>query len=128
MTDYKVYFYTAAQSGYANKILEILKLEMNYESKLVEQTFHPARLITRDDKHKYNQSEQKTEHELEIMRQAERNIINQHGIQAVTSQMIEREMWKMNYTRKTLDDLAGGDDKIFVVVDDRDDVWLKENG
>lgn len=37
-------------------------------------------------------------------------------------------MWKMNYTRKTLDDLAGGDDKIFVVIDDRDDVWLKETG
>jgi hypothetical protein len=46
----------------------------------------------------------------------------------VTSQLIEREMWKMNYTRKTLDDLAGGDDKIFVVIDDRDDVWLKETG
>lgn len=42
--------------------------------------------------------------------------------------MIEREMWKMNYTRKTLDDLAGGDDKIFVVIDDRDDVWIKETG
>jgi hypothetical protein len=37
-------------------------------------------------------------------------------------------MWKMNYTRKTLDDLAGGDDKIFVVIDDRDDVWLKDTG
>ena len=34
----------------------------------------------------------------------------------------------MNYTRKTLDDLAGGDDKIFVVIDDRDDVWLKDTG
>ena len=62
------------------------------------------------------------------MRQAERNIISQSGFGAVTSQAIEREMWKMNYTRKTLDDLAGGDDKIFVVIDDRDDVWLKETG
>jgi len=34
----------------------------------------------------------------------------------------------MNYTRKTLDDLAGGDDKIFVVIDDREDVWLKDTG
>ena len=57
MTDYKIYFYTAAQSGYAKKILEILKLEMNFESKIVEQTFHPARLITRDDKHKYKHHE-----------------------------------------------------------------------
>jgi len=37
-------------------------------------------------------------------------------------------MWKMNYTRKTLDDLAGGDDKIFVVIDDREDVWVKDTG
>jgi hypothetical protein len=34
----------------------------------------------------------------------------------------------MNYTRKTLDDLAGGDDKIFVVIDDRDDVWSQQDG
>ena len=54
MNDYKIYFYTAAQSGYAKKILEILKLEMNSTSKLVDQTFNPSRLITRDDKHKYN--------------------------------------------------------------------------
>lgn len=49
-------------------------------------------------------------------------------MQAVTSTAIQREMWKMNYTRKTLDDLAGGDDKIFVVLDDRDDVWVKDTG
>ena len=54
MNNYKIYFYTAAQSGYAKKVLEILKLEMNSNSKLVDQTFNPSRLITRDDKHKYN--------------------------------------------------------------------------
>jgi TFIIF-interacting CTD phosphatase-like protein len=36
MNDYKVYFYTAAQSGYAKKILEILKLEMGPADKLVD--------------------------------------------------------------------------------------------
>ncbi len=40
--------------------------------------------------------------------------------------MLEREILKLNYTHKTLDALAGGDDKIFVILDDRDDVWLKE--
>lgn len=79
MTNYKIYFYTAAQSGYAKKILEILKLEMNSSSKLVDQTFHPARLITRDDKHKYSH-DHKSDQELEVMRQAERNIISQHGL------------------------------------------------
>ena len=38
-------------------------------------------------------------------------------------QMVEREMRNMNYTQKTLDALAGGDDKIFVILDDRNDVW-----
>jgi hypothetical protein len=64
---------------------------------------------------------------MEIIRIAERNIINQFGIGAVTSAAIDREMWKMNYTKKTLEDLAGGDDKIFVVIDDRDDVWIKDS-
>ena len=34
----------------------------------------------------------------------------------------------MNYMRKTLDSLAGGDDKIYVILDDREDVWLQEDG
>jgi len=39
------------------------------------------------------------------------------------SYRVEAEINKMNYTQKTLDALAGGDDKIFVILDDRDDVW-----
>jgi len=30
--------------------------------------------------------------------------------------------------RKNLDALAGGDDKIYVILDDREDVWLEETG
>ena len=30
--------------------------------------------------------------------------------------------------RKTLDALAGGDDKIYVILDDREDVWLEDDG
>ena len=41
--------------------------------------------------------------------------------------LVERELLKLNYTRKTLDALAGGDDTIFVILDDRDDVWLTES-
>jgi len=29
--------------------------------------------------------------------------------------------------RKTLDSLTGGDDKIYVIVDDREDVWLMKD-
>lgn len=33
----------------------------------------------------------------------------------------------MNFMRKTLNALAGGDDKIYVILDDREDVWLEED-
>ena len=29
----------------------------------------------------------------------------------------------LNFTKKSLDALAGGDDTFFVILDDRDDVW-----
>ena len=35
-------------------------------------------------------------------------------------------MFKLNFINKTLDALSGGDDKIFVIIDDRDDVWLNK--
>ena len=35
-------------------------------------------------------------------------------------------MRKQNYCTKTLDALSGGDDKIYVILDDRDDVWRIE--
>lgn len=35
-------------------------------------------------------------------------------------------MTKLNFTRKSLDALAGGDDTFFVILDDRDDVWPTE--
>ena len=34
----------------------------------------------------------------------------------------------MNFIRKSLDALAGGDDKIYVIIDDREDVWSQDNG
>jgi hypothetical protein len=34
----------------------------------------------------------------------------------------------MNFMRKTLNALAGGDDKIYVILDDREDVWLEDDG
>ena len=35
---------------------------------------------------------------------------------------------RLNYCKKSLDALSGGDDKIFVILDDRDDVWLQDDG
>ena len=44
----------------------------------------------------------------------------------VTQRNIERELDRLNYCNKSLDALAGGDDTFFVILDDREDVWLKE--
>jgi len=33
----------------------------------------------------------------------------------------------MNFTRKSLDALAGVNDNIYVILDDRQDVWLQED-
>ena len=65
---------------------------------------------------------------MEVVRIAEQNIIREQGMQAVTKAAIEREMWKMNYLKKTLNDLTGGDNKIIIILDDRDDVWRNDNG
>jgi len=39
---------------------------------------------------------------------------------------LEREITRLNFTRKSLDTLAGGDDTFFVILDDREDVWPTE--
>ena len=59
------------------------------------------------------------------MREAERRVMA-NEVSILNSRVLEREILKLNYTHKTLDALAGVDDKIFVILDDRDDVWLKE--
>ena len=53
-------------------------------------TFHTTRLISRDDKHKYNDGSNvmKIDSERELRRIAEQNIIKNNGIQAVTSSAI----------------------------------------
>ena len=33
-------------------------------------------------------------------------------------------MMKANFCKKTINALSGGDDTIFVILDDREDVWL----
>lgn len=43
-----------------------------------------------------------------------------------TERAIENELLKLNFCRKTLDALAGGDDTLFVIMDDRCDVWQTE--
>ena len=67
---YSVQFYTAANSAYAVKILEILKLEISQVSgidpKLVDSTFQESRLITRDDKHQFGDNKN-SQVEMEMM-------------------------------------------------------------
>ena len=60
----------------------------------------------------------------EVYRQAEKILVSQ-GV-AITKERLEREVDKLNFTRKSLDALAGGDDTFFVILDDREDVWPTE--
>jgi len=88
------------------------------------------RLITRDDKHRFSEASNfaRTEAEIENLRRAERIVLSQsNGI--VTNDIqkaIDNEFLKLNFCRKTLDALAGGDDTLFVILDDRSDVWQTE--
>ena len=89
--------------------------------KYCELTFTANRLITRDDKARFaagggDQS---------ALREAERSISNNGAM--ITQASLERALLRTNYTKKTLDALAGGDDTIFVIIDDRDDVWEVES-
>jgi hypothetical protein len=61
---FEIYFYTAATRLYGNVIVEILKLEIFREignsldltlKRRIENTFVPSRLISRDDKKKYQE-------------------------------------------------------------------------
>jgi len=126
---YALYFYTAATWGYGTVILEVLKQEIKQviSPKEIEITFSPKRLITRDDKSRFTEqnNQEAKDRELDQMREAERRVVA-NEVSVLNSRMLEREILKLNYTHKTLDALAGGDDKIFVILDDRDDVWLKE--
>lgn len=65
---------------------------------------------------------------MENLRRAERIVLSQTN-GAVTGdiqQAIDNEFLKLNFCRKTLDALAGGDDTLFVILDDRCDVWQTE--
>jgi len=98
---------------------------------MYEVTFAKMRLITRDDKERFtdgNSSFSKSEAEIENLRKAERIVLQQTGgvVTKDTQGLIERELLKLNFCRKTLDALAGGDDTLFVILDDRCDVWQSE--
>ena len=85
-------------------------------------TFNEQRLITRDDKAKYSVKNDASQ--ADVYRRAEKMLFNK-GIEC-TQERLEREVDRLNFTRKSLDALAGGDDTFFVILDDREDVWPTE--
>lgn len=135
MENFEVHFNTAATRKYGIRILQVLKAELlslvsqahgDDEEKstlwrnMVQLTFNEKRLITRDDKEKYSVRSSLQEN-AETRRNAE-NILLSRGL-PITPESVKREIDKLNFTRKSLDALAGGDDSFFVILDDRDDVW-----
>lgn len=131
MHDFEVHFNTAATRLYGLRIIDVLKAELltRYSDcdptflRQVELTFNEQRLITRDDKAKYA-VRGNADTQAEVYRQAEKILVSQ-GV-AITKERLEREVDKLNFTRKSLDALAGGDDTFFVILDDREDVWPTE--
>ena len=133
MRDYEVHFNTAATRLYGLHIIQVLKMELlASKSDLaaddpwrnqVELTFNEQRLITRDDKAKYS-VRSTSDSQADTYRKAERILASQ-GV-PITQERLEREVDKLNFTKKSLDALAGGDDTFFVILDDRDDVWPTE--
>lgn len=133
MRDYEIHWNTAATRAYGVRIIEVLKTEIlskRPESerdenwvKQVEMTFNEQRLITRDDKAKFNAGMSQEQH-VETYRRAETNLASKNI--PITKESLDMEVTKLNFTKKSLDALAGGDDTFFVILDDRDDVWPTE--
>ena len=73
LSDFEIYFYTAATRTYGDLAVEVLKLEMLSQEILdagikrrIQNTFVPARLISRDDKERFQESKTARDVEMEL--------------------------------------------------------------
>ena len=73
MSDFEIYFYTAATRTYGDLAVEVLKLEMLSQEILdtgikrrIQNTFVPGRLISRDDKERFQESKSARDVEMEL--------------------------------------------------------------
>ena len=113
MEKYQIFFYTAGLRNYGKLVMQIIKTLVNEKGKnevLVENTFSEERLIARDDNDRYLSSQDQFQK---------------------TSQMFAAggdSTLKLKNVFKSLKALAGDNDRIFVIMDDRDDVWMNEKG
>jgi hypothetical protein len=126
-----VYYYTAGIRQYGLTILDVFRAEIkrrySQENPNVLETmkdvFSHTKMIGRDDHSRFESFHGMTEHErfeLEYIK--------------LNKDALEREQFDFggdstlnlkNFT-KSLSNLAGGDDSIFAIIDDRFDVWLQE--
>lgn len=73
LSDFEIYFYTAATRIYGDLAVEVLKLEMLSQEILdtgikrrIQNTFVPGRLISRDDKERFQESKSARDVEMEL--------------------------------------------------------------
>jgi len=118
MPHFQIFFYTAGIRNYGKLIMEVIKHHCldseNIPDNLrpvIEQTFRPERLIARDDNERY-------------VSQLER-VMNSNNLQ--NNMGGGDATLKLNIF-KSLKALAGDNDSIFVILDDRDDVWMNDLG
>jgi len=120
-----VYFYTAGIRQYGIIIIDVFKRELQRRFSKenpqlpegLKELFSHSKLIGRDDHARFESFHEMSEterYELEYMR------LNKHVFEAEGG---DATLNMKNFT-KSLSNLAGGDDSIFAIIDDRFDVWL----
>lgn len=126
---YRVYFYTAGTNSYGHMILDLLRLELNrlfdkqlepkvLEAMVKEMCSH-SKLIGRDDARKFDS--RTAEERLREAYKLQCSRVDGNGSLGGDSTLL------MKNFLKSLSNLAGDDDTIFAIIDDRSDVWLRES-
>lgn len=119
MQNYQIFFYTAGIRNYGRLVMSIIKDLVNRDegpidektAVLVEQTFKAERLIARDDQDRFQSAFEQNQHD-------------RHNLQTISGAGGDATL-KMYNVFKSLRSLAGDNDRIFVILDDREDVWLQ---
>eukprot|EP00347_Sterkiella_histriomuscorum_P012433 403368592 len=123
---FEIYFYTAGTKDYGMLIIDIFKMEITrlfgkeYAKQISEELSH-RKLISRCDKERFANKNSSNEIDIDSMQQQlYQQIENQQMGQGGDATL------NMKHFIKSLSSLAGGDESIFIIIDDRSDVWTEE--
>ncbi|CDW87741.1 tfiif-interacting component of the c-terminal domain phosphatase [Stylonychia lemnae] len=121
---FDIFYYTAGTRAYGQLIIDVFKMEISRAygqemTRKMEQLLTHKKLISRCDQSRFqnkNQGEMTVE---ELQQQLHEEIEQQaQGIGGDSTLNIKHFI-------KSLSSLAGGDESIFIIIDDRSDVWTE---